>query len=171
MFETCYSEKIFQNVVSTGWLAGVISSAAYKKWERAAIAGVSLVADAAEHLERTTSDKEVEHDPGIPGGFLVVVSYCIYWKDLNSGSLRFDTMIFFHSGFQAKRILILLALFCLHCRLFHTICLLITICCLLWNSSSSCSQLMMVLGGPWKWWEQMIKSTQTIGFRSWIFHT
>ncbi|KAB1223672.1 TSL-kinase interacting protein 1 [Morella rubra] len=43
---------------------GVISSAAYKKWERAAIAGVSLVADAAEHLERTTSDKEVEHDPG-----------------------------------------------------------------------------------------------------------
>ena len=28
------------------------ASAAYKKWERAAIAGVSLVADAAEELER-----------------------------------------------------------------------------------------------------------------------
>ncbi|KAF5737535.1 TSL-kinase interacting protein 1-like isoform X1 [Tripterygium wilfordii] len=38
----------------------VVSSAAYKKWEKAAIAGVSLVADAAEHLERTVTDKEVE---------------------------------------------------------------------------------------------------------------
>lgn len=37
------------------------STAAYKKWEKAAIAGVSLVADAAEHLERTSIDKEVEH--------------------------------------------------------------------------------------------------------------
>ncbi|KAJ9184320.1 hypothetical protein P3X46_004055 [Hevea brasiliensis] len=36
--------------------------AAYKKWEKAAIAGVSLVADAAEHLERTATDKEIEHD-------------------------------------------------------------------------------------------------------------
>lgn len=35
--------------------------AAYKKWEKAAIAGVSLVADAAEHLERTI-DKEVGQD-------------------------------------------------------------------------------------------------------------
>ncbi|KAL8263293.1 hypothetical protein R6Q59_024642 [Mikania micrantha] len=32
-------------------------SDAYKKWEKAAIAGVSLVADAAEHLERTSLDK------------------------------------------------------------------------------------------------------------------
>jgi len=31
---------------------GVVASAAYKKWERAAMAGVSLVADAAEELER-----------------------------------------------------------------------------------------------------------------------
>lgn len=31
---------------------------AYKKWEKAAIAGVSLVADAAEHLERAATDKE-----------------------------------------------------------------------------------------------------------------
>ncbi|KAB2098270.1 hypothetical protein ES319_A01G226900v1 [Gossypium barbadense] len=44
----------------------VASSAAYKKWEKAAIAGVSLVADAAEHLERTTSDKEVEHEQDSP---------------------------------------------------------------------------------------------------------
>lgn len=48
-------------------LAGVPSSAAYKKWEKAAIAGVSLVADAAEHLERTATDKETNHDQGIPG--------------------------------------------------------------------------------------------------------
>ncbi|CAL4921722.1 unnamed protein product [Urochloa decumbens] len=33
---------------------GVVASAAYKKWERAAMAGVSLVADAAEELERNT---------------------------------------------------------------------------------------------------------------------
>ncbi|GAV90591.1 Myb_DNA-binding domain-containing protein, partial [Cephalotus follicularis] len=43
---------------------GLASSAAYKKWEKAAIAGVSLVADAAEHLERTAIGKEVENDPG-----------------------------------------------------------------------------------------------------------
>ncbi|XP_024443873.1 TSL-kinase interacting protein 1 isoform X2 [Populus trichocarpa] len=41
--------------------------AAYKKWEKAAIAGVSLVADAAEHLERTATDKEDEHDQGKKG--------------------------------------------------------------------------------------------------------
>lgn len=45
-------------------LADSISSAAYKKWEKAAIAGVSLVADAAEHLERTSTDKEVERELG-----------------------------------------------------------------------------------------------------------
>nr|GMC89028.1 TSL-kinase interacting protein 1 isoform X1 [Ipomoea batatas] len=37
------------------------ATAAYKRWEKAAIAGVSLVADAAEHLERTTTDKEDGH--------------------------------------------------------------------------------------------------------------
>ncbi|XP_034693729.1 TSL-kinase interacting protein 1 isoform X1 [Vitis riparia] len=47
--------------------AAAVSSAAYKRWEKAAIAGVSLVADAAEHLERTTNDKEVEHDQSAPG--------------------------------------------------------------------------------------------------------
>ncbi|KAK6126173.1 hypothetical protein DH2020_040092 [Rehmannia glutinosa] len=31
----------------------LVSTAAYKRWEKAAIAGVSLVADAAEHLERS----------------------------------------------------------------------------------------------------------------------
>ncbi|OMP04029.1 TSL-kinase interacting protein 1-like protein [Corchorus olitorius] len=46
------------------------SSAAYKKWEKAAMAGVSLVADAAEHLERTT-DKEVERDQDTPGHKIV----------------------------------------------------------------------------------------------------
>lgn len=35
-------------------LGGAVASAAYKKWERAAMAGVSLVADAAEELERNT---------------------------------------------------------------------------------------------------------------------
>lgn len=45
-------------------IASAVSSAAYKKWEKAAIAGVSLVADAAEHLERTTTEKEVEVDQG-----------------------------------------------------------------------------------------------------------
>jgi hypothetical protein len=33
-------------------VGGVGASAAYKKWERAAMAGVSLVADAAEELAR-----------------------------------------------------------------------------------------------------------------------
>ncbi|KAI3930134.1 hypothetical protein MKX01_036655 [Papaver californicum] len=41
---------------------GSSSSAAYKKWEKAAIAGVSLVADAAEHLERTTISNETSPD-------------------------------------------------------------------------------------------------------------
>ncbi|KAJ7945680.1 TSL-kinase interacting protein 1 [Quillaja saponaria] len=46
---------------------GMGSTSAYKKWEKAAFAGVSLVADAAEHLERTVTDKEVDHDQDIPG--------------------------------------------------------------------------------------------------------
>ncbi|KAM6593202.1 hypothetical protein CsatA_000905 [Cannabis sativa] len=46
---------------------GVVSSAAYKKWEKAAIAGVSLVADAAEHLERTSTDKEIEQNQSTSG--------------------------------------------------------------------------------------------------------
>lgn len=74
LFKKCCNNKIVLGLVTTGLLAGVISSAAYKKWERAAIAGVSLVADAAEHLERTTTDKEVDHEPGIVGWCLVVLS-------------------------------------------------------------------------------------------------
>ncbi|KAL5995041.1 TSL-kinase interacting protein [Asimina triloba] len=43
---------------------GSISSAAYKRWEKAAIAGVSLVADAAEQLERKTADRDVNANHG-----------------------------------------------------------------------------------------------------------
>lgn len=39
--------------------AGMAGSAAYKKWEKAAMAGVSLVADAAEQLERANLDKDL----------------------------------------------------------------------------------------------------------------
>ncbi|KAA0044000.1 TSL-kinase interacting protein 1 isoform X1 [Cucumis melo var. makuwa] len=46
---------------------GGVSSAAYKKWEKAAIAGVSLVADAAEHLERTITNKDVLRDQNTLG--------------------------------------------------------------------------------------------------------
>ncbi|KAK7376090.1 hypothetical protein VNO78_34942 [Psophocarpus tetragonolobus] len=42
--------------------SGMISTAAYRKWEKAAIAGVSLVADAAEHLERAATVKEIEQE-------------------------------------------------------------------------------------------------------------
>ncbi|XP_017254152.1 TSL-kinase interacting protein 1 [Daucus carota subsp. sativus] len=38
--------------------------ASYKRWEKAAIAGVSLVADAAEHLERTALDEMTEQVRG-----------------------------------------------------------------------------------------------------------
>ncbi|KAK9078650.1 hypothetical protein SSX86_002707 [Deinandra increscens subsp. villosa] len=40
--------------------SGSTSTAAYKKWEKAAIAGVSLVADAAAHLEQTALDTLVD---------------------------------------------------------------------------------------------------------------
>ncbi|KAF5799210.1 putative transcription factor MYB-HB-like family [Helianthus annuus] len=40
--------------------SGGSSTAAYRKWEKAAIAGVSLVADAAAHLEQTALDKLVD---------------------------------------------------------------------------------------------------------------
>ncbi|XP_010516928.1 PREDICTED: TSL-kinase interacting protein 1 isoform X1 [Camelina sativa] len=39
--------------------------AGYKKWEKAAIDGVSLVADAAEHLERTSIDKDMDDQEGL----------------------------------------------------------------------------------------------------------
>ncbi|KAJ8753977.1 hypothetical protein K2173_001875 [Erythroxylum novogranatense] len=53
-----------QESITSSFLIHSISSAAYKKWEKAAIAGVSLVAEAAEHLERTVIDKEAECDQG-----------------------------------------------------------------------------------------------------------
>lgn len=43
---------------------GAVSAAAIKRWEKAAIAGVSLVADAAEHLERT-GGVEANHQGGL----------------------------------------------------------------------------------------------------------
>ncbi|XP_052176201.1 TSL-kinase interacting protein 1-like [Diospyros lotus] len=43
-----------------GYPAATISTFEFKRWEKAAIAGVSLVADAAEHLEQTTTT-DVEH--------------------------------------------------------------------------------------------------------------
>ncbi|KAL1541318.1 TSL-kinase interacting protein 1 [Salvia divinorum] len=44
---------------------GLASAAAYKRWEKAAIAGVSLVADAAEQLERgDTEETEYQETPG-----------------------------------------------------------------------------------------------------------
>lgn len=65
-------------------MAGGASTAAYKRWEKAAIAGVSLVADAAEHLERTSTDREVEHT-----GELSVMSKC----HLHVKGLLFDLSI------------------------------------------------------------------------------
>ncbi|CAN1805301.1 TSL-kinase interacting protein 1 [Linum perenne] len=47
-----------QNVQKLG--SGVGTSASYRKWEREAIAGVSLVADAAEHLEGRAIFKEID---------------------------------------------------------------------------------------------------------------
>ena len=45
------------------------------KWEKATIVvGVFLVANALEHLERTTTNKEVKHDPVTPGECLIVIS-------------------------------------------------------------------------------------------------
>ncbi|KAG6386299.1 hypothetical protein SASPL_155194 [Salvia splendens] len=52
---------------------GLASASAYERWEKAAIAGVSLVADAAEQLERVDTDKEAEYQetPGHDGPQLV----------------------------------------------------------------------------------------------------
>lgn len=46
---------------------GLASRAAYKRWEKAASAGVSLVADAAEHLERFDANNEIGHIQETPG--------------------------------------------------------------------------------------------------------
>jgi hypothetical protein len=42
----------------------MVGSTAYKKWEKAAIAGVSLVADAAEQLEHANLNKD--HSIALP---------------------------------------------------------------------------------------------------------
>ncbi|XP_021774529.1 TSL-kinase interacting protein 1-like isoform X4 [Chenopodium quinoa] len=41
--------------------SGAVTAAAIKRWEKAAMAGVSLVADAAEHLERTSGENRTSH--------------------------------------------------------------------------------------------------------------
>ena len=47
----------------------------YKKWEKTTIVvGVFLVANAFEHLEQTTINKEVEHDPVTLAECLIVIS-------------------------------------------------------------------------------------------------
>lgn len=88
MFPLFFHNKDFVWLSHDTLSAGMITAAAYKKWEKAAIAGVSLVADAAEHLERAATVKEVEHDQDIPGSHPVaVLPVCCSYQDLNSGYL------------------------------------------------------------------------------------
>ena len=49
---------------SFGLLIGLVASAAYRRWEKAAMAGVSLVADAAEQLERATTGRNCSSERG-----------------------------------------------------------------------------------------------------------
>ncbi|KAL8230778.1 hypothetical protein R6Q57_000556, partial [Mikania cordata] len=58
-----------QNNCKGGLVFCGASTAAYKKWEKAAIAGVSLVADAAAHLEQTALDKLVDGVQFMQGEF------------------------------------------------------------------------------------------------------
>lgn len=51
------------NLFTLGWL-GVVASAEYRSWEEAAMAGVSLVADAAEQLERAANERNGFSDGG-----------------------------------------------------------------------------------------------------------
>ncbi|KAK6942778.1 hypothetical protein RJ641_028155 [Dillenia turbinata] len=59
---SCKGESAVKSATQRRKPPGNISSVTYKRWERAAIAGVSLVADAAEHLERIATDKEAEQE-------------------------------------------------------------------------------------------------------------
>lgn len=103
-------------------ISGVVSSAAYKKWEKAAIAGVSLVADAAEHLERTATDKELEQNQITSGESLAYLFFSIIYYGKSTASWLIEIYSryrFFSSDFQAtKRVLILLDKFCVLCQLF-----------------------------------------------------
>lgn len=45
-------------------VTGTASATSIRKWEKAAIAGVSLVADAAEHLERAVFCQDSEQELG-----------------------------------------------------------------------------------------------------------
>ncbi|KAK4481094.1 hypothetical protein RD792_011965 [Penstemon davidsonii] len=63
----CKVDPTFAKKAKHRGKTGLVSTSAYKRWEKAAIAGVSLVADAAEHLERADTDKEIEHALETPG--------------------------------------------------------------------------------------------------------
>lgn len=88
-------------LVTNVLLAGAVSSVAYKKWEKAAIAGVSLVADAAEHLERAATDKEVQQQDrstegeSFFGQFLSVTLYVLERLILNEVGQSFLMQWFF----------------------------------------------------------------------------
>lgn len=71
LFSSASNLELFVSTSLYLFLVGIVLSAAYKKWEKAAIAGVSLVADAAEHLERTATDKEGENDHHVPGELVI----------------------------------------------------------------------------------------------------
>lgn len=95
-------------------LGGAVASAAYKKWERAAMAGVSLVADAAEELERntinpgmlcnvdartlTSSSDRLSTGNGMACSnwilVLVVVELCSTHIEINSSRYRSTVMMF-----------------------------------------------------------------------------
>lgn len=60
------------------FVAGDGPSAAYRRWEKGAIDGVSLVADAAEHLERAEAGKEAELDQNALGESFSSYISCIF---------------------------------------------------------------------------------------------
>ncbi|KAL0911274.1 hypothetical protein M5K25_019405 [Dendrobium thyrsiflorum] len=61
-----FSKGVFSATKAAGQRhrTGLVESAAYKRWEKAAMAGVSLVADAAEQLERVTNTGVCSHRIG-----------------------------------------------------------------------------------------------------------
>ncbi|KAF6161735.1 hypothetical protein GIB67_009104 [Kingdonia uniflora] len=70
------------------------SSAAYKRWEKAATAGVSLVADAAEHLERTTTVTKASIDKGQGSS-----GKPLTWTVPTTGNMDVDTFLKFVPSF------------------------------------------------------------------------
>ncbi|KAK8943195.1 TSL-kinase interacting protein 1 [Platanthera zijinensis] len=64
-----FRKRIFSTVKATGQKQriGLVEAAAYKRWEKAAMAGVSLVADAAEQLERVANRENCTFTQNMPG--------------------------------------------------------------------------------------------------------